>query len=109
MRTQAAGGVSRVDSQRRKLELNWFIPQLRKYRRGGEVLVASLILRLLTLANPLIIQQIIDKVIIAEPRHPLRAGHVVVAGVDLPRLAECSAHYLFSDTTNRIDIALGGE
>ena len=40
------------------------MPQLRKYRRSLiEVLVASLVLQLLSLASPLIIQQIFDKVI----------------------------------------------
>ena len=52
------------DAQQRKLGFGWFLPQLSKYRRSLiEVLVASLVLQLLTLANPLIIQQIIDKVI----------------------------------------------
>ena len=42
------------DSQQRKLNFSWFFPQIRKYRRSLiEVLVASLVLQLLNLAQPL--------------------------------------------------------
>ena len=52
------------DSQRRKLGLSWFYPQIRKYRRSLiEVVSASLVLQLLNLAQPLVMQQIFDKVI----------------------------------------------
>ena len=52
------------DAQRRKLGLSWFYPQIRKYRRSLiEVLMASLVLQLLNLAQPLVMQQIFDKVI----------------------------------------------
>ena len=40
------------ESQRRKLGLTWFFPQIRKYRRSLiEVLLASLVLQLLNLAS----------------------------------------------------------
>ena len=49
---------------RRKLGLSWFYPQIRKYRRSLiEVVSASLVLQLLNLAQPLVMQQIFDKVI----------------------------------------------
>ena len=52
------------DAQQRKLGLSWFYPQIRKYRRSLlEVLMASLVLQLLNLAQPLVMQQIFDKVI----------------------------------------------
>ena len=52
------------ESQQRKLGLSWFLPQIRKYRRSLiEVLLASLVLQLLNLAQPLVMQQIFDKVI----------------------------------------------
>jgi ATP-binding cassette subfamily B protein len=42
----------------------WFLPELKKYRVIlGQVLFSSFIVQLFTLANPLIIQVIIDKVI----------------------------------------------
>ena len=99
------------DSQRRKLGLSWFLPQLRKYRRSLiEVLVASLVLQLLTLANPLIIQQIIDKVIAQQNLDTLYVLGLLLLLVSIFQgLLGAVRTYLFADTTNRIDIALGGE
>ena len=52
------------EAHNRKLGFSWFMPQIRKYRRSlVEVLVASLVLQLLNLAQPLVLQQIFDKVI----------------------------------------------
>ena len=52
------------NSQQRKLDFSWFLPQIRKYRRSLiEVLVASLVLQLLNLAQPLVLQQIFEEVI----------------------------------------------
>ena len=52
------------DSQQRKLNLAWFLPQIKKYRKSLlEVFLASLVLQLLNLAQPLVLQQIFDKVI----------------------------------------------
>ena len=103
--------VPGADSQRRKLGLGWFIPQIRKYRRSLiEVLVASLILQLLTLANPLIIQQIIDKVIGQQNLDTLYVlGMLLLLVAVFQGLLGALRTYLFADTTNRIDIALGGE
>ncbi|QNI83970.1 ABC multidrug efflux transporter [Synechococcus sp. PROS-7-1] len=100
-----------ADSQRRKLGFGWFLPQLRKYRRSLiEVLVASLILQLLTLANPLIIQQIIDKVIAQQNLDTLYVlGMLLLIVSVFQGLLGALRTYLFADTTNRIDIALGGE
>ena len=100
-----------AESQRRKLGFSWFIPQLRKYKRSlVEVLVASLILQLLTLANPLIIQQIIDKVIGQQNLDTLYVlGMLLLLVSVFQGLLGALRTYLFADTTNRIDIALGGE
>ena len=99
------------DSQRKKLGLSWFLPQLRKYRRSLiEVLVASLVLQLLSLANPLIIQQIIDKVIAQQNLDTLYVlGLLLLLVAIFQGLLGAVRTYLFADTTNRIDIALGGE
>ena len=52
------------EAHNRKLGFSWFMPQIRKYRRSLiEVLIASLVLQLLNLAQPLVLQQIFDKVI----------------------------------------------
>lgn len=99
------------DSQRRKLNFSWFFPQLRKYRRSLiEVLAASLVLQLLNLAQPLVMQQIFDKVIVQQNLDTLYTLGIVLLGVSLFQgLLSAVRTYLFADTTNRIDIALGAE
>ena len=99
------------DSQQRKLGLAWFYPQMRKYRRSLiEVLVVSLVLQLLNLAQPLVFQQIFDKVIGQQNLDTLYTLGLLLLGVALFQgLLGAVRTYLFADTTNRIDIALGGE
>ena len=99
------------DAQQRKLGFSWFLPQLRKYRRSLiEVLVASLVLQLLGLASPLIIQQIIDKVIAQQNFDTLYVlGALLLSVAAFQGILSAVRTYLFADTTNRIDIALGGE
>ena len=47
----------------KKFGLSWFLPSLRKHKRHTEVFVASFFVQIFQLMNPLIVQQIIDKVI----------------------------------------------
>ena len=99
------------DTQRRKLGLSWFYPQIRKYRRSLiEVLLASLVLQLLNLAQPLVMQQIFDKVIGQQNLDTLYTLGLVLLLVSLFQgLLGAVRTYLFADTTNRIDIVLGSE
>jgi len=99
------------DTQTRKLGLAWFFPQIRKYRRSlVEVLAASLVLQLLNLAQPLVMQQIFDKVIGQQNLDTLYTLGLILLGVSLAQgLIGAVRTYLFADTTNRIDIALGAE
>jgi len=99
------------DSQRRKLNFAWFLPQIRKYRRSLiEVLVSSLVLQLLNLAQPLVLQQILDKVIVQQNLDTLYTLGIILLGVSLFQgLLGAVRTYLFADTTNRIDIALGAQ
>ena len=99
------------DTQNRKLGLSWFFPQIRKYRRSLiEVLAASLVLQLLNLAQPLVMQQIFDKVIGQQNLDTLYTLGLILLGVSLAQgLIGAVRTYLFADTTNRIDIALGAE
>jgi ATP-binding cassette subfamily B protein len=99
------------DAQRRKLGLAWFYPQIRKYRRSLiEVLVASLVLQLLNLAQPLVMQQIFDKVIGQQNLDTLYTLGLILLLVSLFQgLLGAVRTYLFADTTNRIDITLGAE
>ena len=99
------------DSQRRKLGISWFFPQIRKYRRSLiEVLLASLVLQLLNLAQPLVMQQIFDKVIGQQNLDTLYTLGFILLLVSLFQgLIGSVRTYLFADTTNRIDITLGAE
>ena len=99
------------DAQRRKLGLSWFYPQIRKYRRSLiEVLMASLVLQLLNLAQPLVMQQIFDKVIGQQNLDTLYTLGLILLLVSLFQgLLGAVRTYLFVDTTNRIDITLGAE
>jgi HlyB family type I secretion system ABC transporter len=91
--------------------LNWFLPALQKYKRVLiEVFVASFFVQLFQLANPLMIQVIIDKVI--SQNSPDTLGWLVVFLVVLnifEALLTTLRTYLFVDTTNRIDLNLGSE
>ena len=99
------------DAQKKKLSLSWFFPQIKKYRRSLiEVLAASLVLQLLNLAQPLVLQQIFDKVIGQQNIDTLYTLGIVLLGVSLFQgLIGAVRTYLFADTTNRIDIALGSQ
>ena len=93
------------------LGLSWFFPQIRKYRRSLiEVLLASLVLQLLNLAQPLVMQQIFDKVIGQQNLDTLYTLGIILLLVSLFQgLIGAVRTYLFADTTNRIDITLGAE
>ena len=99
------------DTQKRKLGLSWFLPQIRRYRRSlFEVLLVSLVLQLLNLAQPLVFQQIFDKVIGQQNLDTLYTLGLLLLGVSLFQgLLSAVRTYLFADTTNRIDISLAGE
>ena len=99
------------ETQKRKLGLSWFAPQIRRYRRSLlEVLMVSLVLQLLNLAQPLVFQQIFDKVIGQQNLDTLYTLGMLLLGVALFQgLLTAVRTYLFADTTNRIDIALAGE
>ncbi|QCS48016.1 type I secretion system permease/ATPase (plasmid) [Picosynechococcus sp. PCC 11901] len=91
--------------------LSWFIPSLKKYRWILiEVLVASFLVQLFALANPLIIQQIIDKVIVQQSSDTLQIyGALLLILAIFEAVLSSLRTYLFVDTTNRIDMNLGSE
>ena len=99
------------DTPQERFGLNWFLPALQKYKRVLiEVFVASFFVQLFQLANPLMIQVIIDKVI--SQNSPSTLGYLVFFLVVLnifEALLTTLRTYLFVDTTNRIDLSLGSE
>lgn len=109
-----AAGTAFIFSPR-KIELNnlrfgfkWFLPALFKYRKLlREVLIASLIVQLLALATPLFFQVITDKVL---THHAVSTLDVIAFGLLITVLFDVLLNtartYLFTHTTNRVDVEL---
>jgi len=93
----------------RKFGFRWFLPALQQHRTVLlEVLLASFFVQLFGLVNPLLIQQVIDKVIINNSPSALGVlGTLLVVFAVFEGLLLCLRTFLFVDTTNRIDLALG--
>jgi subfamily B ATP-binding cassette protein HlyB/CyaB len=90
-------------------DLRWFISAVHRYRRVlGEVLVASFILQLLGLVSPLFFQVVVDKVLV---HRGLSTLDVLMIGLCIVSVFEVTLGalrtYVFSQTTNRIDVELG--
>jgi subfamily B ATP-binding cassette protein HlyB/CyaB len=94
-----------------KFDFTWFIPALVKYRKFlGEVLIASFFLQLFALLTPLFMQVVIDKVLVHKgftTLHVLAIGMIALALFDA--VLGGLRTYLFSHTTNRIDVGLGAQ
>jgi ATP-binding cassette, subfamily B, bacterial HlyB/CyaB len=93
----------------RRFDINWFLGAIHKYRRLlSEVLVASFFLQLFALVTPLFFQVVIDKVLV---HRSVTTLDVLVIGLVAIALFETLLGilrtYLFSHTTNRIDVELG--
>ncbi|WPB56478.1 type I secretion system permease/ATPase [Xylophilus sp. GOD-11R] len=87
----------------------WFWQSLRK-QRGllGEVLLASLFVQVFALVTPLIFQVVIDKVLTHRSVTTLDVMVVALMGVAVFEVVlGAMRHYLFSHTTQRIDLELG--
>ena len=99
------------DTPKQKFGLGWFLPSVIRHRKVLiEVLIASLFVQLFTLANPLITQVIIDKVIVQNSADSLNVlGTLLVLMGVFEALLTGLRTTLFVDTTNRIDMALGSE
>jgi ATP-binding cassette, subfamily B, bacterial HlyB/CyaB len=89
--------------------LRWFVPAIQKYRQVLiQVLLASFFIQLFGLANPIITQVIIDKVLGQRSLDTLDILGIFLLGVAVfEALLTSLRTYLFTDTTNRIDLALG--
>jgi subfamily B ATP-binding cassette protein HlyB/CyaB len=93
----------------RRFDITWFLQAMHKYRRLlTEVLVASFFLQLFALVSPLFFQVVIDKVLV---HRGLTTLDVIVIGLVVVSLFEsvltALRTYVFSHTTNRIDVELG--
>ena len=93
----------------RRFDVSWFLQAMHKYRRLlGEVLIASLFLQILALISPLFFQVVTDKVLTHRGYTTL---DVLVLGLITVSIFEtvlgALRTYVFSHTTNRIDVELG--
>lgn len=88
---------------------SWFTPLLRKYRSALVlVFVASLLAQLFGLAIPLLIQQIIDKVLSQGNLSSLNVlGAAMVVMALFQGVLTLLRGYIFVDTTDRMDLTLG--
>jgi ATP-binding cassette, subfamily B, bacterial HlyB/CyaB len=93
----------------RRFDVTWFLGAIHKYRGLlSEVMVASFFLQLFALVTPLFFQVIIDKVLV---HRGISTLDVLVLGMVTITVFEAVLGtlrtYLFSHTTNRIDVELG--
>jgi len=93
----------------KKFDFSWFIPAILKYKKLlSEVLIASFFIQLFGLITPLFFQVVIDKVLVHRgltTLDVLAIGLLVVYIFDV--VLNGLRNYVFSHTTNRIDVVLG--
>lgn len=97
------------ESLQQKFDISWFIPSLVKYRKlFYEVLLASFFLQLFALVTPLFFQVVMDKVLVHRgytTLDVLAVGFFIV--VVFEAILGGLRNYIFSHTTNRVDVELG--
>ena len=98
-----------ASTPRSRFGWDWFTPLLGKYKRSLIlVFVASLLAQLFGLAIPLLIQQIIDKVLSQGNLSSLNVlGAVMVVLALFQGVLMALRTYIFVDTTDRMDLTLG--
>ncbi|QNJ18449.1 ABC multidrug efflux transporter [Synechococcus sp. A18-25c] len=89
----------------------WFAPVLKRFQWPLiQVLLASLFIQLFQLANPLLLQQIIDKVINQSNLSALQVlGAALVVAALFQGLLTAVRTWLLIDTTDRMDLLLGSQ
>ncbi|MDF2636924.1 MAG: type secretion system ATPase, partial [Pelosinus sp.] len=92
----------------KKFGLSWFIPAIWRYKKSlGQVLFLSFILQIFGLISPMFTQVIIDKVLV---HRSLNTLDVLIIGMALVSIFQAwmagLRSYLFTHTTNKIDVAL---
>lgn len=97
--------------QTRAFDISWFIPALVRYRGLlGEVLLASFFLQILALLTPIFFQVVIDKVLVHKGLTTLDVmmlGLVIVSVFEV--MMGALRTYVFSHTTNRVDVELSSK
>jgi subfamily B ATP-binding cassette protein HlyB/CyaB len=95
----------------KEFDIRWFIPSLIKYRKlFGDVILASFFIQLFALVTPLFFQVVMDKVLVHRGLTTLDViifAFFVVAIFDA--ILGGIRNYVFSHTTNRVDVELGAK
>jgi subfamily B ATP-binding cassette protein HlyB/CyaB len=93
----------------RRFDITWFLGAIHKYRHLlGEVLLASFFLQLFALVSPLFFQVVIDKVLVHRSMGTLEVLVIGLVAVSIfEAILGALRTYVFSHTTNRIDVELG--
>lgn len=101
-RASLAGELARFD-------FSWFIPAIVKYRRLLlEVLGISLVLQVFGLVSPLMFQVVMDKVLVNHTSSTLAVVCIALfVSSTFEVLLTGLRNFIFSHTTNRIDVELG--
>ena len=102
---------SKVLGKGGSFDVTWFIPPVLKYKKlFAEVLIASFFLQLFALVTPLFFQVVVDKVLV---HRGLTTLDVLVFGLIVVSVFEvilgALRTFVFSHTTNRIDVELGAK
>ncbi len=94
-----------------KFDFSWFIPAIVKYKKLlSQVLIASFFIQLLALVTPLFFQVVIDKVLVHRGLTTLDVLAIGLIAVSLFEVVLSGLRtYLFSHTTNRVDVELGSK
>ena len=94
-----------------KFGFQWLLPAINRHRNVLiQVLIASFVVQLFGLANPLMLQVIIDKVISQRSLDTLQIlGVALIVITLLGGIISSLRTFLFNETTNRIDTRLGAE
>ncbi len=95
----------------KQFDFSWFLPAILKYKKLlAEVLLASFFIQLFALITPLFFQVVIDKVLV---HRGLTTLDVIATGLLVVSLFDVILNglrtYVFSHTTNRIDVTLGAD
>lgn len=86
----------------------WFIPTVLRFKKAFiQVLLGIFVIQILGISTPIMVQVIIDKVL---SHHSLSTLTVIAIGIGLVYIFELilslAKNYLFTHTTNRIDVLL---
>jgi len=94
-----------------KFGFSWFIPAIKKYKKFfADVFLASFFIQLVGLATPIFFQVVIDKVLVHKGMTTLdvlAVGFLMVITFEV--VLTGLRTYVFSHTTNRVDVELGSK